>query len=233
MKAVKLCLFGMIAVSTAVVVAAGCGSSSSQPPNPHDGGPSDGGAVAEAGLDAMAASATCNPIFDQLCAAGETCCFSGLVGTCVASGSCTAPFQVSCMTKSDCADGFCCGTVQLPAGFDAATINGQPLDASAFAGSGFDASGFGVTLACASSCPEPDFQLCTTTQDCPTGFRCTGGGGGAAFGGIMACVPIDAGGPPVFDAGSDDSGQASPPDSGDAAAPDASGGATPDAGDAG
>jgi hypothetical protein len=201
MNGVKLCFSSMIALGVGVAI--GCGTSSSQAPGPEDGGQaSEAGHADEAGPET--GNTNCNPLFGQLCAQGQTCCFSGLNGTCVSSGACSAPFQVSCIAKADCNGGVCCGSVQLPAGFDASGLfDASDFDASGFDASGFDASGFGLTLQCASTCAPPDFELCATTQDCPSGYRCAGGTGGGGLGGILACIPLDAGAPP---AGGNDAG---------------------------
>ena len=89
----------------------------------------------------------------------------------------------------------CCGSVELPAGFDGSAS----LDAS------FDAASFGLTLACGSSGPAPGFQVCLASLECPTGQFC--GGGPMNIGGKMspltACFPIDSdaeAAPPVPDA---------------------------------
>ena len=222
MNGAKLCFSGTIAGG--LVVAIGCGTSSSQPPGAHDSGPAtDTGSIAEAGLDAGAQA--CNPVYNQLCTGGQTCCFSGLIGTCVDRGTCSMPFQVSCDSPSSCDASVCCGSVQLPAGFDASAFDASAFDASG--GPGFqplDPNGFVLTLQCASACPAPGFQLCTTTQDCPSGYRCSGGPGGMGFGGVLACTPSEAGPGPMPDA------QATMPV--DAETPDADGAALDSAADA-
>ena len=215
MNGVKLCFSGTIAL--AVAVAIGCGTSSSQPSGGSDSGPDgDVGIVVDAGLDAGATH--CNPVFGQLCSAGQTCCFFGLNGTCVDKGACSAPFQVSCIARSNCGSDVCCGSVQVPAGFDASGFDASDFDASGFDASGFDASGFGLTLQCASTCSAPDFLLCATSQDCPAGFHCSGGGDGGRGFGILACIAnvTDAG---LVDAGADAPGE--PPDAGADAPADA------------
>jgi hypothetical protein len=110
----------------------------------------------------------------------------------------------------------CCGTVQLPAGFDAAAFADASFDASAFDAAAFDASGFTITLSCANTCPAPEFQACMSNSDCPAGLVCGGGPmpgmpGNPTFGLILPCVPD--GGFPPFDAGQPDA-------AGDAGAPD-------------
>jgi hypothetical protein len=214
MNGAKLCFSGMIALGIAVAMASGaCSSSSTAPPPPTDSGVvAETGPIDDAGADS-GAGARCNPLLGQLCSQGQTCCLSGLIGTCLAQGSCSAPFQVSCTTKSDCSSGVCCGSVQFPAGFDAAAgFDGSEFDA------GFDAAGFGLALQCTSACPFPDFELCTTAQDCPAGYRCSGGPAGGGFAGILACIPLDAGGGPVeadAEAGPSGASGVSEADSGD------------------
>jgi hypothetical protein len=209
-------LAAFVALAVGLANAEGCSSSSSPPP-PADSGPDgDDVTVTDAEADGPA---SCNPIFDSLCGSGETCCVAGLTGTCVAVGSCKAPIQVSCIAKSQCGGDICCGSVQLPAGFDAAAAFDGGFDASAF-----DASGFSLSIACATTCAQPDFQLCTTSTDCPPGYRCAGGAMNNLVGiaGIVACIPEDAGAPPPPDAGTD---------AGDGSAPPADAGT--DAGDGG
>ena len=130
---------------------------------------------------------------------------------------------MSCLTKANCGGGVCCGSVQFPAGFDASAFDASGFDASSFDASDFDASDFGLTLACSNACNAPDFQLCASSQECPAGDICSGGGaaGGTAAGLVMACVPADAGIPgPGPDAGTDGGAAeaaASPGDAGTAA----------------
>jgi hypothetical protein len=141
-----------------------------------------------------------------------------LRGTCTDIGSCSTPFRIGCVNAASCGGGQqCCGTVELPAGFDASAFADASFDAAAFDAAAFDAAGFAITLACTTNttCPLPEFQACMSNVDCPTGFVCGGGPmpvmpGNPNFGLILPCVPADAGFPP-FDAG--------PPD-GDAGAPD-------------
>jgi hypothetical protein len=205
----------------------GC-SSSSAPPPPADSG-ADG--TTEPPVDAGPEAGTrCSPVFGGQCGAGQTCCISGIFGTCVDIGSCKAPIQVSCTSKASCGNQTCCGSVQLPAGFDAAAFDASDFDASVF-----DASGFSFSLACASSCPPPDFQLCAGAQDCPSGYRCgpgngNGNGGMTSLPGFLVCVPEDAGLPPQSDAGGPrlDAGEPDASDASDGGAP-----ADPDAADGG
>jgi hypothetical protein len=206
-NAAKLSPSGAFAVAlmAAFSIAVGCSSSSSNPPAPvTDGGP-DGNMtpLEDAGPDA---AESCNPILGPLCGAGKTCCIAGIFGSCVDVGSCKAPIQVSCTTKANCGAGICCGSVQLPAGFDASAFDASDFDAASAAN--FDAAGFSLTIACADSCPEPGFQLCSTSQDCPSGYRCAGGGAGlGGFEGIVGCIPEDAGaGFPGPDSGAPDGG---------------------------
>jgi hypothetical protein len=194
-------------VSAAMVVglgvAAACSSSSGGAPADAGTTPEDVGTHEEAGPDVMSA-ATCNPLLGILCGAGETCCSSGLQGTCVAIGSCGRPFQVSCIGKANCAatGGTCCGAVSVPAGFDASAA----FDASG----GFDASGFGLTLACESTCSSSEFQVCSTTNDCPSGQVCEASMGSP----LLACVLVDAGITPDAGNGALDGGEAGVPEAG-------------------
>ena len=123
--------------------------------------------------------------YGELCPQGQTCCFSGLRGTCEEVGACGSPFQIACVGNASCGGGVCCGSVQLPAGFDA--------------------SGFGFALSCETSCSPMEFQLCTTSNDCKGGLVCAGGpmGGMPAFELIMACVPPPDGGVESLDANAD------------------------------
>ncbi len=190
-----------------IAIAIGCSSSSNH--SPTDGGVApDTGSVSDSGGDAENVGSSCNPLLNQLCPQGQTCCFSGLRGTCTEVGSCASPLQVSCLAKANCGAGaVCCGSVQFPAGFDASGFDAAGFDASSFDASDFDAAGFGLTLACSSACAPPDFQLCANTQECPVGDICTSGAAAAnmAAGLVMACIPADAGaGFPVPDGGPGD-----------------------------
>jgi hypothetical protein len=202
-------LFFAVAVCAALDVAGatGCGSPSSHPSPAQDASASaDTGTPQDAGVDA--ASVSCDPLRNELCPQGQTCCFSGLRGTCSDVGSCERPFQVSCTSSAACGAmgaGVCCGSVRVPAGFDPSAF-----DASTFDPSAFDASAFGFSFACATACVAPDFELCTTTQECPTGDVCAGGAG-MGLGFLLICSATDAG---------------ASPDGGDA-------GTSPDGGDAG
>jgi hypothetical protein len=140
-----------------------------------------------------------------------------LRGTCEEVGACGSPFQIACVGNASCGGGVCCGSVQLPAGFDASAFADASFDAAAFDASAFDASGFGFALSCETSCSPMEFQLCTTSNDCKGGLVCAGGpmGGMPAFELIMACVPPPDGGVESLDAGADG---ASGGDGGDAGA---------------
>lgn len=208
MNGAKLILSAGICLGVAAAMASGCGSSSSPPPvPPTDSGPSPDVQVVDS--SAESGGAVCDPLALKLCPQGQTCCFSGLGGTCTDIGACERPFKIACVNTATCGGGVCCGSVQFPAGFDAAAFatdaafDASGFDASAFDASGFDSSGFGVTLACNSSCLRPEFQVCMTSQDCPSGQVCGNGGMmGNGLGLILACVPADAGAPPP-DAGPD------------------------------
>jgi hypothetical protein len=201
-------VFFAAAVCAALDVAgvAGCSSPSSPPPPAQDAGTNaDTGTAQDAGVDA--AGVSCNPLRNELCPQGQTCCFSGLGGTCTDVSACERPLQISCTSSATCSSmeqGVCCGSVRVPAGFDA----------SAFDPSTFDASAFAFSLACTTACAAPDFQLCAATQECPPGDVCANGASrGLAF--LMICTAVDAGA--SLDAGD---GAAS---AGDAGAADASG----------
>ncbi len=196
MNGAKLILSVGICLGVASALASGCGSSSGGP-EPADSSMSPDVHVTEAGADS--ASLSCNPIALQLCPQGQTCCFAGLRGTCTDIGSCNTPFRIGCANAASCGSGeVCCGSVQLPQGFDASAFGDASFDGSAFDASAFDASAFVVTLSCASSCPPYEFQACMTDDDCAAGFVCGGGPmpNGPNFGLILPCVPADAGFPP-------------------------------------
>ncbi len=206
MKATKLTVSAAMALGLGVVLGQGAGcSSSSSPPAAVDAGP-------EAGPDATAQS--CDPLRGVLCPQGQTCCFSGLYGTCEEVGACSTPFQINCTGNASCGGQECCGSIDLPAGFDPQALDAAAFDAAAF--DAFDASGFAVSLACAASCGADQFQLCSDTDPCPAGFFCAAGGVGF----FATCVPIrDAGGTP--DAATDAGTPAGGDGGSEAAAPDA------------
>jgi hypothetical protein len=197
MKGTKLIVSAVILVGFAV--ASAC-SSSSGGPAADAGTTPEAGPAEEAGDDAVAVTA-CNPLLGMLCAAGQTCCSSGLQGTCVDIGSCARPFQVGCIGKASCAatGEQCCGAVSVPPGFDASAR----FDGS----SDFDASGFALTLVCQATCSPSEFLACLTTTDCPSGQVCESTMGSP----LPACIPVDAGGADADDgaapeAGADDAG---------------------------
>jgi hypothetical protein len=169
-----------------VVLAIGCSSSSSSPPGANvDSGTIRDSSIAEAGT-----STPCDPFRLELCPQGQTCCFSGLSGRCTDVGSCAGAFQVGCVNASTCAGGeVCCGSVQLPVGFDASAYVDASFDAAAF-----DASGFGLTLQCQTACAATQYLACVLPQDCPSGQMCgapMGMDGAVPL--IPACFPMDAG----------------------------------------
>jgi hypothetical protein len=194
MKATKLIVSAAVAVG--IAIASAC-SSSSGGPSPDAGTTPEAGPAEEAGADAMAATG-CNPLLGMLCGAGQTCCSSGLQGTCVDIGSCQRPFQVGCIGKAGCAatGEQCCGAVSVPAGFDASAR----FDGS----SDFDASGFALTLACEATCSPSEFLACLTTNDCPSGQVCESTMGSP----LLACTPLEAG------AGITDGGDGAAPEAG-------------------
>lgn len=185
MNGAKLLFSVWVCVSVGAPI--GCSTSSSNPG--PDSGPMLDGSAAEA------AATACDPFRIELCPQGQTCCFSGLGGTCMDVGSCGTPFRIACVNASTCTGGStCCGSIQGPAG-DAAAPDAA-VDAAAFA----------VTLACESqsTCPAPEFQICMTSADCPSGQMCGMGGmmaGPPGFPAILACFPLDAGPAAVPDGG--------------------------------
>jgi hypothetical protein len=212
MNGAKLILSMGICLGVASAMVSGCGSSSAGPTGPDGSVPPDAQGV-DAGIDS--GSISCNPFTLELCPQGQTCCFAGLRGTCTDTNACSTPFHIGCVNTASCSGGqVCCGTIQLPAGFDASAFADASFDASAFDASAFDASGFVVTLACAGSCPLPEFQACMSNDDCPSGLVCGGGAtpGNPNFGLILPCVPADAGLPPAADATSDSPADAGAPD---------------------
>jgi hypothetical protein len=193
MNGVKLILSVGICLGTAAVIAAGCSSSSGGPSPAADSGPTADVRAPDSSAEG-AAGQSCMPYFLELCPRGQTCCFSGLSGTCTDVGSCGSPFEIGCVNGANCGGEVCCGSVQLPAGFDASAFAADAsFDASDFDASGFDASGFGLQLACASSCAATQFQVCMTSRDCPSGDVCSGGPMQGSFAGLLVCLPADAG----------------------------------------
>jgi hypothetical protein len=212
MSGAKVILSVGICLGVAAGMVSACSSSSGSP------GPSMDGSL---GPDVRAADSSpeaggsCNPFAIELCPQGQTCCSTGLRGTCTEVGACSAPFRVSCVNAASCGTGVCCGSVQL-AGFDASALGDASFDAAPM----FDASGFSLSLECAPSCAFPAFQACMTSQDCRSDYVCGGGpgngprGGDPSLGLILACVPADAGfGPPEAGPEPMDGGpaEASPP----------------------
>ena len=191
MSGAKVILSVGICLGVATAMASGCGTSSGGT------GPSMDGSMAPdvRAIDSSPATgADCNPFAIQLCPQGQTCCFTGLRGTCTDVGACSAPFRISCVNTASCGAGVCCGSFNL-AGFDASAF----ADASFDAAVPFDAAALSLSLACAPSCPFTEFQVCMASQDCPSGEVCGGGpgngprGGDPSLGLILACVPADAG----------------------------------------
>jgi hypothetical protein len=192
MSGAKVLLSVGICLGVATALASGCGDSSGAPGPSMDGSMAPDVRPIEASVEA---GGDCNPFAIELCPQGQTCCSTGLRGTCTDIGACSAPFRVGCVDTASCGTGVCCGSIQLPAGFDASAF----VDASFDAAPMFDASGFSLTLGCAASCTFPAFQVCMTSQDCRNGEVCGGSpgngprGGDPSLGLILACVPADAG----------------------------------------
>jgi hypothetical protein len=214
MNGAKLILSAGICLGIAVAMASGCGSSSSGPGPVRDSGITADARIVDGRSET--GGARCDPFAVDLCPEGQTCCFSGLGGTCAEVGSCGAPFQVSCVNTATCGgSGVCCASVHETSTFDASPSG---------------ASGFGLTLACAASCSLPSFQVCMTSQDCPSGLVCSGGrmmmSGDPAPGFVLVCVPSDDGGVGLgSDASSDGGLSAMDAGGGDGEAGDASDGA--------
>jgi hypothetical protein len=173
MNGAKLILSVGICLVVAGAIASGCGASSSNPGPASEGGPSPD--VGEPDVITDAGGASCNPFTFDLCPADQTCCFSGLGGTCLPLGAaCNAPFRVSCQNTATCHDaGVCCAGVQF--------------DAEAF-----DAGGFTLTFSCENSCSFPEFQVCMTTGDCQNGRTCQNISAPNRPV-VLTCLPPDAG----------------------------------------
>jgi hypothetical protein len=209
-KRAKVLFAAAVCAALDAAGATGCGSPSSHPVPAQDAGSgADATTAQDAGGDA--AGVSCDPLRNELCPQGQTCCFSGLHGTCTDVGSCDRPFQISCIASAACGamgEGVCCGSVPVPAGFDPSAF-----DASTFDPSAFDASAFGFTFACGTACVAPDFQLCAATQECSTGNVCAAGAV-TGLGFLLTCTATDAGtSPDAGDAGAG-VGDASPTDAG-------------------
>jgi hypothetical protein len=173
MNGAKLILSVGIWLVVAGSMAAACGTSSSGPGADRDSGPSSD--VRETDTSGDASGATCDPYTFELCPPDQTCCFSGLRGTCTpVNSSCNAPFRVSCQNTRSCHDaGVCCVGVQ----FDAAPI---------------EAGGFTLSFVCESSCTFPQFQVCMTTEDCQNGQVCVNISAPDRPA-VLTCLPPDAG----------------------------------------
>jgi hypothetical protein len=191
MSGAKVILSVGICLGVAMAMTSGCGAS------PGGAGPSMDGSMAPdvRAIDGSPApGGDCNPFAIELCPQGQTCCSTGLRGACTDIGACSAPFRVSCVSTASCGTGVCCGSFDL-AGFDASAF----ADASFDAALPFDAAALSLSLGCAPSCAFPQFQVCMTSQDCPSGEVCGGSpgngprGGDPSLGLILACVPADAG----------------------------------------
>jgi len=243
----RLKLFFSAAVVAGIAIAGGCGSDDSS--NNNNGGNQDASTPdgSHPGDDLSdGGGSSCQIGVTTGCAATDTCCFdpgallSGSLdfsalanltsGTCMAPAACTTGFSLGCTSKSACGSQLCCATLAIPGGLlDAAAA----FDASGFDGNfpqfdgnfaDIDASGTGLTVACAATCEidAQHTQLCSADTDCPTGYKCQAAAGPAAtiFGGLKACTA------PPADAGSD-AGTTTVSDAGDA------GTTTTDAGTAG
>jgi hypothetical protein len=123
-----------------IVVAVGCAASSG---NPH--ATDDGGSSSRDGETEAAALVTCNPLLNNLCPHGLTCCFYGLEGTCEPTAECTGPYQVGCSSRANCDDNqFCCGS----------------------------GTGRTFSIGCQATCAVEQFQLCMSNEECEVGKMC-------------------------------------------------------------
>jgi hypothetical protein len=173
MNGAKLILSVGICLGIAGAIASGCGGSSNNRGPGSDSGPSPD--VSETDVIADAGGASCNPFRFDLCPADQTCCFSGLGGTCVPLGAtCNAPFRVSCQNTPSCHDaGVCCA--------------GLLFDAEAL-----EAGGFTLSFSCENSCSFPEFQVCMTDNDCQNGRVCVNIAAPNRPT-VLTCLPPDAG----------------------------------------
>ena len=138
-----------------------CGTSS------EDGNGSDSGRGDDSSVHFSDATETCNAFGAPACAAGKTCCFSGLSGTCKELSSCTSSLQFECGDPGHCRTGeVCCASI--PLGLDASVLS---QDRDAEAGPGL--IGVTATSFCSSSCSPPSFSICRTNADCSDGASCT------------------------------------------------------------
>jgi hypothetical protein len=137
-----------------IAVAVGCAASSGNPPVTDDGGSSRRDGAAEAG-----APVTCNPLLNNLCPRGLTCCFYAIEGTCEPTGACTSPYQVGCSSQANCDDNqFCCGS----------------------------GTGRTFSIGCQATCAVDQFQLCVSSAECEGGKVCLPIAPQIE---IMACLP--------------------------------------------
>lgn len=164
-------------ITLGIATAIGCSSSSSSPDSRDGGGSPRGGDAAaldgSTDADDGAVGARCNPFLNTLCPSGQTCCFSGLQGTCAPFGSCHTAFQISCTSQANCPGGeACCGS----------------------------GPGTNLALFCASACGADEFQLCRSGHECPAGTACVFVARGAT---TMICRALPDAGPLNDDSGDD------------------------------
>jgi hypothetical protein len=164
------------AVGLAAAVAVACSSSS----NPGTNNTPDAG-----GEDVVDDSpVSCNPLSAaNLCptGSGETCCVSGLAGTCIPVAECTQNIQVQCTSAAQCgASQACCANIGgstiaalLDGGFDAAAFDAAALtsEAGAAAGAGLLA-GLVFKVNCEATCADNEIQACASDAKCKNGGKC-------------------------------------------------------------
>jgi hypothetical protein len=153
-----------IAVSSGVVLAAACGSSSSnQGTSPNDAGGSgssgSSGSTSPAPTLPADASVACGL---ATCSATQVCCYgTGVLPSCVDAGSCGGS-TLTCSSKADCTSGSCC--------FSYAYDGGTTTDDG-----GRPATPSGFSSQCQDTCDTSAFVLCAGNGDCPDGETCLPG----------------------------------------------------------
>jgi len=157
MQAVRV----LLPLSSMVCLLFACGTSS------EDSNGSDGGRRGDSSVHFSDAKEICNAFGAPTCAAGNTCCFSGLSGICKELSSCTSSLQFECGGPDNCRTGeVCCASI--PVGLDASVLS---LDRDAEAGLGL--IGVTATSFCSSSCSWPSSSICKSNADCSNGASCT------------------------------------------------------------
>src|SRR6185437_698805 len=103
-------IFAVGAMGLAAAVAVACSSSSNNQPAASSGSSSGS---ASSGSGTMVKS--CAPFSGNYCAAGETCCQTGLTGGTCGTTACTGSFNLSvaCHDTASCGTGqVCCAEIQ-------------------------------------------------------------------------------------------------------------------------